>query len=58
MKASRMARHEQLCKRAAYAIQTALLVLQNENISMCLDVKVDSDCTHGAFYVAVNLCYS
>jgi len=63
MKALCTARHMKFCKRAAYinndVIRTKLFALQNENISMCNDVKVDIDCTYVAFfYLAVNLCYS
>jgi len=40
------------------AVQTALVILQNEPISMCNSVNVDIDCSYGAFYYAVNSCYS
>jgi len=40
------------------AVQTALVILQNEPISMCNSINVDIDCSHGAFYYAVNSCYS
>ena len=62
MKALCLARHMTFCKKAAdvsnRAIQTALLILQYETISMCNDVNVDIDCSYGAFHTAVNSCYS
>jgi len=62
MKASCMVRHMKFVRKAAdiknVAVQTALLILQNEPISMCSSVNVDIDCSYGAFYYAVNSCYS
>ena len=62
MKALCMARHMKFCRKAAVvsnrAVHTALLILQYETISMCNDVKVDIDCSYGAFYTAVNSFYS
>ena len=50
------------CRKAAdvsnRAIQTALLILQYETISMYNDVNVDIGCPYDAFYTAVNSCYS
>ena len=62
MKALCEARHMKFCRKAAnvsnHAIQNALLILQNETISMCNYVRVDIDSSYGAFYTAVISCYS
>ena len=62
MKAMCMVRHTKFVMKAAdiknVAIQNALLILQNEPISMCNSVNVDIDSSYGAFYYAVNSCYS
>ena len=61
MKALCMARHMKFVRKSAgiknIAVQTALLILQNEPISMCNSVNVDIDCSYGAFYYAVMSCY-
>jgi Reverse transcriptase (RNA-dependent DNA polymerase) len=61
VKALCMVRHMKFVRKAAdiknVAIQTALLILQNELGSMCNSVNVDIDCSYGAFYYAVNSCY-
>ena len=57
-----MARHMKFCRKAAdvsnRAIQTAMLILQYETISMCIGVNVDIDCSYSAFSTAVNSFYS
>ena len=62
MKALCMVRHMKFVRKAAnienVAVQTALLLLQNESIDICNSVNVDIDCSYGAFYYAVNSCYS
>jgi len=49
MKALCLARHIKFYRKAADisndAIQTVLLILQNENVFMCNDVKIVIDCT-------------
>jgi len=57
MKALCMVRHMKFVRKAAdiknVAVQTALVILQNEPISMSKSVNVDIDCSYGAFYYAV-----
>ena len=53
-----MVRHMKVVTKAEdiknVAFQTALVILQNESISICNSVTVDIDCSRGAFYYAVN----
>ena len=60
MKALCMARQMKFLTSAVdlinVAVQTALLVLQNQLISMCNSINVDIDCSYGGFYFAGNSC--